>query len=192
MHSSEATDILVQDLSTFKNPPNFRGRSIFTVQLWWIVQSTLFRMSPQFMYGWRRFLLRLFGAKIGKKVLFRPGVKITYPWKVSVGANSWIGDNTELYSLAEIEIGDNVAIAQGVAIICGSHEFRKSTFDIYALPIKIESECWLCAGSFVHQGVILGRGSIVGARAVVQESTESYSINVGFPAKKVGTRIVEE
>jgi putative colanic acid biosynthesis acetyltransferase WcaF len=145
-------------------------------------------MSPQFMYGWRRFLLRLFGAKIGKGVLFRPGVKVTYPWKVSVGCNSWIGDGTELYSLASIEIGNNVAIAQDVAIICGSHMFRKSTFDIYALPIKIEDECWLCAGSFIHHGITLGRGSVIGARAVVQAGTEPYSINAGFPARQVGTR----
>ena len=73
-----------QQLNKFKLPKNFRGRNAVVVQLWWIVQGTFFKMSPQFLYGFRRFLLRLFGAKIGKKVIIRPSVKVTYPWKVSI------------------------------------------------------------------------------------------------------------
>jgi putative colanic acid biosynthesis acetyltransferase WcaF len=178
----------VQDLARFRSPPEFRGRSAFVVQLWWVVEAILFRTSPQFMYGWRRFLLRSFGAKIGAGTLIRPGVKTTYPWKLTVGDNCWIGDGTQLYSLAPIRIGRNVAIAQDVAIITGSHDFRKPSFDIYALPIEVEDECWLCAGSFIHQNVKLGRGSVVGARAVVMRSTAPYSINAGIPAKQVGSR----
>ena len=102
----------MQLLNTFKLPENFRGKNAFVVQLWWIVQGTFFRMSPQFLYGFRNFLLRLFGAKIGKKVIIRPTVKITYPWKVSIGDYSWIGDDVVLYSLGEIEIGKNVVISQ--------------------------------------------------------------------------------
>src|SRR6056300_494828 len=102
----------VQELDKFKLPKNFRGRNPFIVQLWWLVQSLLFRTSPQFLYGYRRFLLRLFRAKIGKKVILRPTVKITYPWKISIGDYSWIGDDVDLYSLGEIEIGENVVISQ--------------------------------------------------------------------------------
>jgi len=184
-------DPMVQDLASFRNPKGFRGRSAVTVQLWWIIQSTLFRLSPQFMYPWRRFLLRLFGAKIGKGVLIRPGVKVTYPWKLTIGDYVWVGDGTELYTLAPITIGSHVAIAQDVAIITGSHRFRQMSFDIYALPIRIENECWLCAGSFVHQDVVVRRGSVIGARAVVQKSTEPFSVNAGFPARKVGDRSPE-
>ena len=91
--------MLIQDLKSFKLPKNFRGRNAFIVQLWWLVQSILFRTSPQFLYGWRNFLLRLFGAKIGKKVIIRPSVKITYPLKLSIGNYSWIGDDVDLYTL---------------------------------------------------------------------------------------------
>src|SRR5262249_35837779 len=73
----------VQDLSAFSVFVHFRGKPAWFVQLWWIVHATLFRLSPQFFFGWRRFLVRLFGGKIGKGVLLRPTVKITYPWKVS-------------------------------------------------------------------------------------------------------------
>src|SRR5450432_693057 len=75
----------VQDLKAFRLPANFRGRPAWFVQLWWIVQSTLFRGSPQVFYGWRRFLLRLFGCSLGKGVLVRATAEITYPWKVSIG-----------------------------------------------------------------------------------------------------------
>ena len=95
----------IQNLNKFQLPKNFRGKNAFVVQLWWIVQGTLFRMSPQFLYGFRRFLLRLFGAKIGKNVIIRSTVRTTYPWKVSIGDYSWIGDDVVLYSLGEIEIG---------------------------------------------------------------------------------------
>lgn len=178
----------VQDLALFRMPPGFRGRSAAVVQLWWIVQSTLFRLSPQALYGWRCFLLRLFGAKIGSKVLIRPGVKITYPWKLTIGDYVWVGDGTEFYTLAPITVGSHVAIAQDVAVITGTHDFRKCSFDISALPIVIEDECWLCAGGFIRQGVTLGRGSVIGARAIVHRSTKPYSINVGAPAKAVGDR----
>ena len=63
----------MQLLNTFKLPKNFRGKNAFVVQLWWIVQGTFFRMSPQFMYGYRSFVLRLFGAKIGKNVIIGAG-----------------------------------------------------------------------------------------------------------------------
>ena len=83
-----------QDLSLFTVPDSFRGKSKMTVQLWWIVQATLFSWSPQFLYGWRTFLLRLFGAQIGKHTKIRSTVKVTYPWKVKIGDYTWIGDDS--------------------------------------------------------------------------------------------------
>ena len=94
-----------QELKGYKNPRGFRGRSALAVQLWWFVYSFLFKPSPQIMYAWRRFLLRIFGAKIGAKVIIRPSAQITYPWKVKIGDYSWIGDEVVLYSLGNIEIG---------------------------------------------------------------------------------------
>src|SRR6476620_3627877 len=75
----------VQDLKSFRMPPGFRRRSAVYVQIWWLVQTVFFRASPQFMYPWRRFLLRAFGAKVGRGVLIRPSASVTYPWTVSIG-----------------------------------------------------------------------------------------------------------
>lgn len=104
----------MQDLSGFKVPGGFRGGGAIKVQLWWAVQATLFRWSPQVMYRWRAFLLRMFGAKIGKNVVIRPSIKITYPWKLTLGDYAWVGDDAVLYTLGDITIGAHAVISQKV------------------------------------------------------------------------------
>jgi putative colanic acid biosynthesis acetyltransferase WcaF len=177
-----------QDLSSFKLPDNFRGRSAVVVQLWWVVQSTLFAWSPQFLYGWRRFLLRLFGARIGKKVLVRPTTKITYPWKVSIGDYSWVGEDTVLYSLGDIRIGAHTAIAQEVYLCTGNHYYTKPAFDIYAVPIEIGDEVWIANDVFIAPGVHVGRGCVIGARSTVFQDMPAGKICYGNPARPMKDR----
>lgn len=180
----------VQNLNTYSTPKDFRGKSKITVQLWWIVQSLFFRPSPQVLYGWRRFLLRCFGAKIGKKVIIRPTAKITYPWKVKVGDYSWIGDDVVLYSLGEIDIGSHTVISQRGYICTGSHDYTKTAFPIYAEKITIEDECWLATDVFVAPGKTIKKGTVVGARSSVFKNLESFSIYAGSPAKFLKKRQV--
>lgn len=178
-----------QRLDQFHMPDGFRGRSVVIVQLWWIVQATLFAWSPQFMFGWRCFLLRIFGAEIGKGVLIRSTVKVTYPWKVKIGDYVWIGDDTTLYSLGVIEIGNHVAIAHRVYLCAGSHEYTKKTFDIIAADISIGSQVWLPNDVFVGPGVVIGRGVVVGARSSVFSNLPEGMICVGSPAKPLRPRV---
>ena len=177
-----------QDLSQYKTPREFRGRNVFIVQLWWLVQGTLFACSPQFLYGWRRFLLRLFGAKIGEKVLLRPSVRVTYPWKLSIGDYSWIGEYSTLYNLGEIKIGKNVAIAHHVYLCTGEHDISVETFNIGQRPVVIEDEAWLPNDVFVGPGVTIGRGCVIGARSTVLQNMPEGMICYGYPAKPVKKR----
>ncbi len=179
----------MQKLNTFKLPPNFRGRSGIVVQLWWLVQAVFFSPSPQILYGWRRFLLRLFGAKIGKGVIIRPTVRTTYPWKVSIGDYSWIGDDVVLYSLGEINIGKNVVISQKSYICTGSHDYTKENFEIYSEPIVIEEECWLATDVYVAPNVTIGKGTVVGARSSVFNDLPAGKICIGSPAKVFKDRL---
>ncbi|MFT6841340.1 MAG: putative colanic acid biosynthesis acetyltransferase WcaF [Psychroserpens sp.] len=172
-----------QDLEKYKTPPGFRGRSAVVVQLWWVVQASLFAWSPQFMYGWRRFLLRLFGAQIGKNVIVRPNVKVTYPWKVTIGNYSWIGDNVELYSLGEIEIGANVVVSQKSYLCTGSHDYLKEDFPIYAEKITIKDECWLATDVYVAPGITIEKGIVIGARSSVFTNLTKQGVYIGSPAK---------
>ncbi len=178
-----------QRLDTFQLPPHFRGRSAWLVQFWWLVQDPLFRWPPQFMYGWRRFLLRAFGASVGRKVLIRPTAKITYPWKVSIGDYSWIGDQVELYSLGEIHIGAHAVISQRAYLCTGSHDFTRPTFDIYAKPIIIGEQAWIASDVFVAPGVTIGRGAVVGARSTVLQDLPEGMVCYGNPARPVKPRL---
>ena len=177
-----------QHLNSFSVPTNFRGKSGAIVQLWWIVETLLFNPSPQILYGWRRFLLRLFGAKIGKGVIIRPSVKTTYPWKVSIGNYSWIGDNVVLYSLGEIKIGHNTVISQKSYLCTGSHDFEKITFDIFAKGIFVEDEAWIASDVFIAPGVTVGRGAVVGARSSVFKDIEGGYVYAGNPLRKIKKR----
>jgi putative colanic acid biosynthesis acetyltransferase WcaF len=178
----------IQDLSQAKVPPNFRGRPAWFVQVWWLVQAILFHPSPQVFYGWRRFLLRLFGARVGKGVLIRPSVTVTYPWKLTIGDWSWVGDNATLYTLGEIVIGDNAVVSQHVYLCAGSHDFARPTFDLYARPVRIEAEAWVAAHAFVGPGVTVGQGAILGACSVAFRDVPAGMICAGNPFRVIRPR----
>lgn len=182
----------MQQLNKFKLPNKFRGRSSFIVQLWWFTDFVFFKLSPQIMYGWRRFLLRIFGAKIGKNVIIRPSVTITYPWKISIGDFSWIGDDVTLYSLGEIEIGNNVVISQKSYLCAASHDYDKENFPIWAKKITIEDECWLATDVYVAPGITIGKGTVVGARSSVFKDLPAGKLCVGSPAITIKDRLVEK
>lgn len=177
-----------QDLANFQLPPNFRGRPGWYVQLWWMVQSSLFGMSPQFMYGWRQWLLQIFGANVGKKVLIRPTARITYPWKVHIGDYSWIGDDVVLYSLGKIEVGCNVVISQRSYICTASHDYASPSFEIFTQPVNIEDEAWIATNVFVAPGVTIGKGAIVGACSSVFSDLPAMMLCTGSPAKPLCKR----
>ena len=179
----------MQTLNDFRLPDGFRGRPGWYVQLWWLVQSLLMHTSPQFMYGWRRFLLRAFGAKIGTNVIIRPSVTITYPWKVSIGDDSWIGDHVELYSLGEITIGRNVVISQKSYLCAASHDYDKPDFPIWARAVTVKDGCWLATDVYVAPGVSIGQGTVVGARSSVFKDLPAGKICMGSPAKVIKERV---
>lgn len=178
-----------QQLKNFKLPVNFRGRSRAKVQLWWLVQSVLFSISPQFMYGWRVFLLRLFGAKIGSNVIIRPSVKVTYPWKLEIGENAWVGDYVELYTLGEIKIGNNAVVSQKSYLCTGSHDYQSEAFDIYQKPIVIEDEAWVAADVFIGPGVTVGAGAVIAARSSVYKDMPAGMVCMGSPAVPIKPRL---
>lgn len=182
----------MQELNKFKLPKNFRGKSAITVQLWWFVSYVFFKPSPQFLYGWRRLLLRLFGAKIGKKVIIRPTATITYPWKLEIGDYSWIGDEVVLYTLGKIAIGNNSVVSQRSYICTGSHDYSTKGFVIYEKPIVIEDGCWIATDVFVGPGVTIKKNTVVGSRSSVYKDLPSNSICVGNPAKVIKERKFEK
>lgn len=140
------------------------------------------------MYGWRRFLVRLFGMRVGRGVLLRPSVTITYPWKVVIGDYAWVGDDVVLYSLSDIRIGNNAVVSQRSYVCAATHDYRVPTFDMVAGPVVIGDEAWLAADVFVGPGVTVGRGTVVGARSSVFGDLPAGTVCVGAPARPVSMR----
>ncbi|QOZ11547.1 WcaF family extracellular polysaccharide biosynthesis acetyltransferase [Bradyrhizobium sp. CCBAU 51765] len=181
-----------QKLDQFRVPPGFRGRGAVVVLLWQVVQSTLFALSPQPFFAWRRFLLRLFGAKIGRKVLLRPTVRVTYPWKTEIGDYSWIGDHVELYSLDCISIGSHSVISQRSYLCTGSHDMADLAFSYITAPITVGDQVWIASDVFVAPGVKVGRGAVVGARSTVREDVPPEVVAIGEPARVVRDRLASD
>ena len=179
---------MYQDLSTFNIPTGFRGRPAWFVQLWWLVQASFFRLSPQPAYAWRRFILRLFGATIGEGTLIRPTVTVTYPWKLHVGKNVWIGDSAILYTLSPISIGDNTVVSQLCHLCAADHDFTISSFPIRGKSITIGQQVWLASDVFVAPGISVGDYTVVGARSSIFRSLPDRMICFGTPCTPVRPR----
>ena len=133
-------------------------------------------------------ILRLFGAKIGRSVLIRPSVTVTYPWKVCIGDYSWIGDNVELYSLGNINIGKNVVISQKSYLCSASHNYQVNDFSMYSSKIDIHDQCWIATDVYVAPGITIGRGTVVGARSSVFSDLPPKMICFGSPARPIKKR----
>jgi putative colanic acid biosynthesis acetyltransferase WcaF len=179
---------MFQNLSLFKLPNGFRGRSAFRTQLWWLVQAALFRPSPQIAYAFRRWLLRCFGARVGENVLIRPSATITYPWKLSLGDHVWIGDDVVLYTLGEIDIGAHAVISQRSYLCAADHDYRQVDFSIRARPIRIGEQAWVAADVFIGPGVHIDVGAVIGARSAVFKNMPRGMVCMGTPAAPVKKR----
>lgn len=154
-------------------------------RLAWTLASPLFRCSPRVLWGWRRLLLRAFGARIGARVHICPTVRIAVPWTLSIGEDSAVGDRAILYGLGPIRIGERVTISQHAHLCGGTHDWRDPGMPLVKAPIAIADDAWVCADAFVGPGVTVGRGAIVAARACVMRDVGADCIAEGNPA---GTR----
>lgn len=169
-----------------------RGKSGLYCLLWWFVQGTLFRFSLHNMYNWRRFLLNSFGAKLGLGVHVRPSAKFTYPWKVTIGEYSWIGDNVEFYSLDEIVIGSHCVISQNSYLCTGSHKLNDPTFGLITKPIVVKDGAWVASDVFVYPGVTIHELGVAGARSTIFKDIPANEVHIGFPAAFHKHRFAEE
>lgn len=149
----------------------------------WILAKWLFFLTPlPWPSALRCALLRLFGAQVGNGVVVRGNVNISFPWRVVIGSDVWIGEEVMILSLAEVNIESNVCISQRAFLCTGSHDFQKETFDLIAKPITIREGAWVAALAFIGPGVEVGQGSRVCAGSVVSKNIPPASEARGNPA----------
>ena len=181
------------DLSKFNNAGFDRGATRGKEALWWVTRSLLF--APWFPVPslLKVAVLRLFGAKVGTGVVIRSRVNITFPWKLEIGDQVWLGDEVLILSLEQVVIGSNTCLSQRAFLCTGTHDFSRESFDLITRSIVIGDGCWIAAQAFVGPGVTMGRGSRCLAGAVVVKDVAEGATVGGVPARvgQIGTLNIE-
>lgn len=159
-----------------------RGASRLKESLWFLAKIIFFLTPLPWASALRCALLRAFGASIGNGVVIRGNVNITFPWRLTVGDDVWIGEEVLILSLAQVTIESNVCISQRAFLCTGSHDHGKETFDLITKPITLHEGSWVSAMAFIGPGVELGRGSRVSAGSVVSRNVAEFTAVRGNPA----------
>ncbi|MEN1678042.1 MAG: WcaF family extracellular polysaccharide biosynthesis acetyltransferase [Planctomycetota bacterium] len=164
------------------------GRGRWTRLAWYAVSLLLFETGLCPPPGPKTWLLRKFGAKIGKGVMLKPGVRIKYPWRLEVGDYSWIGEQVWIDSIVNVRIGSHVCISQDVYFCTGSHDHTRELFDLIPGEIVVDDGAWVAARSTLLPHVTVGANAVVAAGAVVSKDVPPAAIVGGVPAKVIGER----
>lgn len=164
-----------RNLAGFTGAGYDKGRAV-SWQVAWMVASDLLTTRWWCPLRLRIAVLRRFGATIGEGVLIRHNVRIHWPWKLSVGDNSWIGEDAWILNLEPVTIGSNVCISQGVLLCTGSHDRRSPTFEFDNAPIAVGDGAWLAARATVLRGVEIGHACTIGTNAVVYSNVPAQSM----------------
>jgi putative colanic acid biosynthesis acetyltransferase WcaF len=154
----------------------------------WALTHPLFAWSPRPLWGWRRLLLRVFGARIGHEVHIYPSVRIAVPWNLIIGNHTAVGDRAILYTLGPVTLAERVTISQGAHLCAGTHDYLDPAMRLVKSPIVVERDVWICADAFVGPGVQVGERAIVGARCVVMKDVEPDAVMIGNPARLLRRR----
>ena len=183
-------------MSDLREPADPRREATFTLAnrmrraAWGVVYVLLFRPSPRPCHGWRSFLLSAFGAKMGKGCHVYAKVRIWAPWNLAVEDEAGVADDVILYSMALITIGRRAVISQGAHLCAGTHDYEDPAFRLFALPITVGAEAWVCADAFVGPGVNIGEGAVLGACSVATKDVAPWMVHAGNPSRPIKKRVM--
>jgi putative colanic acid biosynthesis acetyltransferase WcaF len=178
------------NLASYSSGSFDRGAGPLKGGLWLLVSLVLFRLCPLSLSPLKRVVLRAFGARIGVGVTIKPQVKITFPWKLTIGDHVWLGEECWLLNLEQIIIGNNVCISQRAFLCTGSHNYKLATFDLITKPITVKDGVWLGADCWVGPGVVAGADSVLTASSVATKDLEPGGIYRGNPAVLLKQRVI--
>jgi putative colanic acid biosynthesis acetyltransferase WcaF len=176
-----------QRLADFDNSWYNPGAGFLKKTIWYFMNAIFFNSFFP-INAIKVFLLKLFGAQIGKGVILKPFVSIKYPWKLTIGNHVWIGEKVWIDNLDEVIIEDNVCVSQGALLLCGNHNYKKSTFDLMIGKIILKEGSWIGAKSIVTSNVTVAENSILQIGSVASQNLEKNSIYRGNPAIKIKNR----
>jgi len=168
--------------------PSYQGRGPIVRVFWYVVSALLFETCLLPFGRLKPPLLRLFGAKLGRGVVIKPGVKIKFPWRLTTGDHVWIGEKVWIDNLAEVTLGSHVCLSQGAYLCTGSHDHRSRGFDLVTRPITVGDGAWIAARAILLPGCKVGANTIVGAGSVASGDIPPEVLAAGNPATIVRPR----
>lgn len=168
--------------------PSFSLKNRIARIVWNVADALLFKLSPKPLHPWRSFVLRCFGARVGRGVHIYPRVIIWAPWNLELGDECGIGNGAILYSQAKISVGKRAVISQGAHLCSGTHDYNKPGYPLLSKPISIGDHAWVTAEAFIHPGVTIGEGAVIGARSVVTKDMPAWMVCAGHPCQPIKKR----
>jgi putative colanic acid biosynthesis acetyltransferase WcaF len=175
-------------LDSYNNDWYHPGRSKIIQIIWFLLHPMLITNPFLPFSGLRVWVLRSFGAKIGKGVTIKPGVQIKYPWRLIVGDYVWIGENVWIDNLANVHIESHCCLSQGAMLLTGNHNYKNTTFDLIIGEIFLEKGAWVGAKAMVCPKVTVKSHAVLSACSVATKDLEPYTIYTGNPAVAVRKR----
>lgn len=169
-----------------------RGASSLREGAWVLLRAIFFQSRLPWPRSWKRALLRLFGAKIGKGVVIKPRVTIHFPWKLSIGDHSWIGEEVLILNFEPCRIGAHCCVSQRAFLCGGSHNYKLPDFPYRNAPVTIGDESWICAQCWIGPGVEIGKGAVVQPGSVVVRDIPASMVCGGNPCLPIKPRWNDE
>jgi putative colanic acid biosynthesis acetyltransferase WcaF len=160
-----------------------RGRSKMVEMLWYFVKCSFFLSSIPWPNGLKLWILRQFGARVGRGINIKPRVNIHMPWKLSIGDHAWIGEEVFVLNFEPVTIGSHACISQRAFLCTGNHDYRSESFNFRNAPISIGNGAWVGAQAFVGPGTSIGEECVITAGSVVTSDLPSNYICSGNPCQ---------
>ena len=157
-------------------------------RVFWAAGQWLLLLSPRPLFGWRRLVLRAFGARVGLHVHVYPSTRIVMPWNVGLDDWSALGEDVYVYSLGRVHVGRSATVSYRSHLCAGAHDLNDPKMPLLRSPVVIADNAWIGTEAFIGPGVTVGEGAVVGARAVVVRDVAPRHIVAGNPARQIGTR----
>jgi putative colanic acid biosynthesis acetyltransferase WcaF len=180
----------IVDLSQPDNSLYDKGRSLFVRTIWHFVGFPNVRCYWLPISGVKVLVLRLFGAQIGKGAYFKPGLKVKFPWYLTLGDYCWIGEDVWIDNLTQVTIGSHVCLSQGAYLCTGNHDWTTRNMKLFARPIVLQDGCWVGAKTVVCPGVVVGAGAILAAGSVAAKNIPTLEVWAGNPARYLRNRLI--
>lgn len=156
--------------------------------LWGVACALFFRWTPRPFHAWRAFVLRCFGARLGRGCHIYPKAAIWAPWNLECADQVGIADGAIIYNQAPVTLGRRAVVSQGANLCTGTHNYNSPAFELIARPIRVGDHAWICAEAFVHPGVTVAEGAVIGARAVVTRDMPAWTVCTGHPCAPIKPR----